>query len=297
MKLCRQPLETGQRRQKHARRAKCGALTLTVTAVIVYLAACGSDPPAPEAANTAPEATPAEVRFVFPDKDYSKFDHQSEQHVRLPCLLCHTREDNSPQMKFSGHIPCASCHTEHFQQNDHAICSICHTDPKQGGEMKAFPTLASFKTRFDHAVHLTQANCADCHKPARGGASFSTPTRAGAHAACFQCHSPNAEFEGRDIASCRTCHEPGQPGRNFGGVAAMPASFSHSSHSRVGCANCHTVMREMPRGSQVTAPRAAMHFASARGNNCATCHNGRRAFGGEDFANCKRCHQGSSFGF
>ena len=280
------------------RRAKYAALSIAVLAATVYFAACGSDPPAPEVRETVPEATPAEISFNFPDKDYSKFDHQSEQHVRLPCLLCHTREDNSAQMKFSGHVPCASCHKEHFEQQDHAICSVCHTDAQQGSELKAFPTLASFNAKFDHATHLNAANCADCHRPARGGASFSAPTRSSAHASCFQCHNPEAKAaDGGDIASCATCHEPGQPGPRRGGIAAMPASFSHSSHSRVGCATCHTVMKNMPRGNQVTAPRAIMHFASARGTNCATCHNGRRAFGGEDFASCKRCHTGGDFDF
>jgi hypothetical protein len=28
-----------------------------------------------------------------------------------------------------------------------------------------------------------------------------------------------------------------------------------------------------------------------------TCHNNRRAFGGDDFADCKRCHTGQTFRF
>jgi hypothetical protein len=28
-----------------------------------------------------------------------------------------------------------------------------------------------------------------------------------------------------------------------------------------------------------------------------TCHNGKRAFGGDDFSSCKRCHQGAHFYF
>src|SRR5690606_9934804 len=232
---------------------KLGVICVAVVVVSAYFAACGSDPPAPEVTETVPEATPTEVSFKFPDKDYSKFDHSSEQHVRLPCLLCHTRQDNSASMKYSGHIPCASCHKEHFEQKDHAICSVCHTDAEQGAELKPFPTLASFSTKFDHAAHLGAANCADCHRPAAGGASFSAPTRSNAHSTCFQCHQPDAKTDaGADLASCSTCHELGQPGPRRGGVAAMPASFSHSAHSSVGCASCHTVLKEMPRGRQVT---------------------------------------------
>jgi hypothetical protein len=28
-----------------------------------------------------------------------------------------------------------------------------------------------------------------------------------------------------------------------------------------------------------------------------SCHNDKRAFGGDDFSDCKRCHQGPTFRF
>jgi c(7)-type cytochrome triheme protein len=40
-----------------------------------------------------------------------------------------------------------------------------------------------------------------------------------------------------------------------------------------------------------------MHFAPARVASCGACHNGTRAFGANDFANCKRCHIGNKFSF
>jgi hypothetical protein len=40
-----------------------------------------------------------------------------------------------------------------------------------------------------------------------------------------------------------------------------------------------------------------MHFASTRTQSCASCHNNSRAFGGTDFSDCKRCHEGSTFRF
>src|SRR5829696_8785744 len=47
--------------------------------------------------------------------DYSRFRHTNEQHARLPCLLCHRREDNSPRpVRSAGHTPCAGCHTQQF---------------------------------------------------------------------------------------------------------------------------------------------------------------------------------------
>jgi hypothetical protein len=40
-----------------------------------------------------------------------------------------------------------------------------------------------------------------------------------------------------------------------------------------------------------------MHHVTTRAQSCMTCHNDRRAFGTENFANCKRCHEGTTFRF
>ena len=285
-----------------------GKLFVIVVALVsysFYFAACGGGKPEEaiqEAATPDPIAQPTAVKFDFPDKDYSKFDHQSEQHVRLPCLVCHTTEGESAKVKFTGHIPCSSCHVEHFEQKDHAICSICHTD-NQTGEMKSFPRLTSHNARFSHSIHRPHANCATCHSPTDRGIGFSVPARANAHSTCFQCHGSNTEIakaevaKGKNIDNCSTCHQTGRPDAAWQ-PATYSGSFSHAKHSGKGmnCSSCHTVLAG--GGSrQVTAPVTAMHLASGRAQSCATCHNGKRAFGGEDFTNCKRCHQGSSFDF
>ena len=36
------------------------------------------------------------VPVINPDLDFSDFKHENPNHERLPCLLCHKREDNSP---------------------------------------------------------------------------------------------------------------------------------------------------------------------------------------------------------
>jgi c(7)-type cytochrome triheme protein len=303
MTLAKNKLVRSRSRARKVFCTKTFTVILTFVFVGFYLAACGGNDGEQPAANIHDESIVTEseeVRFDFPaDLEYSKFGHENEQHARLPCLVCHTREDNSAQMKFPGHIPCASCHTEHFADNKHQICSICHTEP-EAGTMKAFPALRTFNAKFDHAKHLPQANCADCHRPARAGATFSVPTRSNSHATCFQCHKPEAKFDGRDIASCSTCHEPGRPGRPTGGIRALRANFNHAAHAgreNLNCNSCHTIRAGAERGRQVSAPAAVMHLATSRGNSCATCHNGKRAFGGEDFASCKRCHKGDSFNF
>jgi hypothetical protein len=39
-----------------------------------------------------------------------------------------------------------------------------------------------------------------------------------------------------------------------------------------------------------------MHFPPAGRQSCASCHNNRRAFG-EDFTQCRRCHEARTFRF
>ena len=232
--------------------------------------------------------------FMMPGaqaQDFSRFRHSDATHTRLPCLVCHTRNDNSAAMRFPGHIPCASCHQAQFADNTNPICMICHTTT----DLKRFPGLKSFNARFDHATHLRQTNCASCHKPNRRGVGFSIPSGRGAHSSCFQCHTASASNE---MASCGTCHQPGSPPRTSDWAKAYTTSFSHSSHLRsMNCASCHMVRTGMGRGRQVTSPLTSMHFAPRGAASCANCHNNRRAFGGDDFNDCKRCHRGNSFKF
>jgi c(7)-type cytochrome triheme protein len=75
--------------------------------------------------------------------------------------------------------------------------------------------------------------------------------------------------------------------------------FSHRNHDadqNLSCRACHRVISGSP-GEQVTSPVALNHHAPARALSCMTCHNGKRAFGGDDFSVCTRCHKGSSWRF
>lgn len=227
-------------------------------------------------------------------QNYSRFQHSNPTHARMPCLLCHKRDDNAAAPKFAGHSSCSGCHAAQFADNTSPICTICHT----ATGIKRFPGLRSFNVRFDHARHLRQSNCATCHKPSRRGVALSVPSGTGAHTTCFQCHGPRTEVGGKNIGSCGVCHTPGRPTRNSDWAAAFAKNFDHSDHrGTLNCSSCHTVRAGMPRGRQVSAPIASMHFARTRTLSCATCHNNKRAFGGDDFADCKRCHQGTTFRF
>ena len=228
--------------------------------------------------------------------NYSQFKHDNKDHARLPCLLCHRRENNSAQPTLPGkasHTPCTGCHEKQFANPANEMCTICHTDA-QSGKMKSFPPLRSFNVLFDHAKHAGTA-CATCHRRNRGGVGLSIPARLNAHVTCFSCHTPGAKANGRDISSCSTCHQLGRFVRTSDRAPAYRVGFSHASHDaseKLTCAGCHSV-----RAGRVSSPLPLNHHAPARASSCATCHNGRRTFGGDDFSVCKRCHKGSAWRF
>jgi c(7)-type cytochrome triheme protein len=236
----------------------------------------------------------ARAAAVEPAQDFSRSRHDSPQHRRMPCLVCHVRSDNSPTPKMPGHLPCSSCHVQQFADNQNPICTICHT----ATDVKRFPPLRSFNVRFNHAVHTRQTNCATCHKPARQGVALSIPSGANAHVSCFQCHGPQKTVGDRNIGSCSVCHQPGRPVRISATAKAFSVNFSHAEHARknLSCSACHTIRPGNARGRQVSEPVAAMHFAPAGTQSCASCHNNKRAFG-EDFTQCKRCHEARTFRF
>ena len=250
----------------------------------------------------ATRSSSPQTQLQFPEGlDYSKFQHSSRNHSRLPCLLCHRRESNAPVPRrpgASGHLPCAGCHAQQFAASDSPICTICHTEPNSGA-VKSFPRLTSFRMKFDHARHLTMSNvsCATCHRPSRGGVALSIPSGFSAHNTCYRCHTPRAQSGGRDISSCGTCHQLGGYSRTPEFAQAFRVSFSHAKHQKDACIACHQVRPGMPQRRQVTAPEPLNHHATGRGQSCMTCHDGKRAFGGDDFTVCKRCHTGPTWRF
>jgi len=238
---------------------------------------------------------------IFAQTNYSQFKHDNPNHSRLPCLLCHRRENNATRPTLPGkdsHTPCTGCHQQQFANKSSEICSICHTDA-QSGAMKPFPTLRSFSVRFDHAKH-SGTECATCHRRSRGGVALSIPARLNAHGTCFACHTPNAKSNGRDISSCATCHQLGRFVRTSEQAAAYRVGFSHARHDaseKLSCVECHKVRPGSAQGRQVTSPVALNHRAPPRSTSCATCHNGERTFGGDDFSVCTRCHKGPAWRF
>lgn len=272
------------------------AVSGLILATVLNSRASGSLP------NSLTVSSPNQEQMQFPEGlDYSKFLHTSRNHSRLPCLLCHRRESNSPVPKRpggSGHLPCAGCHAQQFLSPESPICTICHTDVKSGA-LKSFPRLKSFRVKFDHSLHLNMGSvsCATCHRPSRGGVALSIPAGFNAHTTCYRCHTPRAQSGGRDISSCGTCHQLGGYSRTPEFAVAFRVGFNHAKHQKVTCDECHQVRASMPRRRQVTTPEPLNHHATGRGQSCMTCHDGKRAFGGDDFTVCKRCHTGATWHF
>jgi c(7)-type cytochrome triheme protein len=234
------------------------------------------------------------------NQGFSRFSHSNRSHERLPCLLCHRRESNAPRpIRSLKHTPCSGCHAQQFAASSGPICGICHINVEsQASQVKPFPSLKSFNMTFAHGRHRN-VGCATCHKPASNGVALAIPSGARAHATCYQCHTPRAQANGRDISSCTTCHKAGRLTRASTSSKAFKANFSHERHRNQGmsCLECHKITGLPSRSAQISSPLPTEHPASSRGQSCETCHNDEKAFGIASFANCKRCHQGPTFRF
>lgn len=225
----------------------------------------------------------AEMANAMTGMDFSIFKHDSPQHQKLTCLICHERSPESSKPKLPGHSPCASCHIQQFEDKSNAICTICHTQ-HDSADVKEFPQLRSFNSAFDHQAHFKETNCASCHNP-EGGGGMAVPSGADAHASCFQCHTPDKMAGDKNIGSCATCHQPGDPVRIKDSTKTIGFGFDHKNHSNLDCQSCHNPLG----GNKMSAIKTAMH--SGQSDSCATCHNESRAFGANDFSDCRKCHQ------
>lgn len=245
--------------------------------------------------------TPQAIAVRASDKTFKAFSHRIPEHKQFDCNSCHRREGKSLDLEFAGHDSCVGCHISQFTNPEQqTMCTICHEDMKAvPPTMQEFPTsfVEGFNMKFVHAAHISgegrpPEGCASCHDSA--GAGKTIPVGIRAHANCLTCHTPESQ-----IGSCNVCHELAPYRRTPPGRYVFRAVFSHGEHSAaqgLNCADCHSVRSNAPQGSQVTSIAAQEH--TGPGNNCASCHNGSRAFGGNDPTNmqtCGRCHTGSGF--
>lgn len=273
---------------------------LISAACVCFVASCLQQSARTPPRITASE-TPEPIGATASDKKFEAFNHKIPEHKQFECASCHQRQGRSLDMEFAAHDACIGCHLNQFtdkalMEKDKIMCSICHSE-LQGSPppMKTFP--ARFKEgwnmKFDHGDHdngagRPPAGCASCHQSA--GAAKSIPVGFQAHNNCYSCHTADAQIG----SSCSTCHELAPYNRTSPARTAFRGSFSHNQHNSVGCADCHAVRGGAPQGRQVSTIAVSQHCGGS--NNCATCHNGARAFGDGNFADissCSRCHTAS----
>ena len=248
--------------------------------------------------------------------DYSRFSHSSpREHAdlmdRKNCESCH-RRGAGVAPTFPLHKDCTGCHLVQFTAANRGaevnpICIICHTKDglnSSNPPTKTFSGLRTFRAEYDHAQHLQgkenakpAAGCVACHTATLRGVAQSIPAHLNAHRICYECHS--AGKQASDLSSCGVCHSLGSYAPTSTNAASYRVSFSHAEHAgraRLTCTSCHNLKgRGLPQGKQVSSNSAFEHFAGSRAQSCATCHNGRRAFGDADTHDCKRCHKRDGF--
>jgi c(7)-type cytochrome triheme protein len=276
--------KSGCRRRRRAQ--ELVVIAFVCLTLVGFLFSCGGQTEEKKETETPLPPLPENIvaTDLMENVDFSKFKHDSPRHGTVPCLLCHQQNEESVPPKFSSHASCIGCHAPQFKDNSHPICVICHTEPNSE-KLKPFPPMTSFKANFNHTAHFKETNCATCHQTESGG-GITVPTRGAAHATCFQCHTSDKIVGEKNIGSCVTCHEPGAANRVVDSTKNVGFNFDHARHAGVSCASCHD---PQGAGNQMSAIAVSMHAGAP--NSCATCHNEKRAFGANDFSDCRKCHQ------
>ena len=278
---------------------------LVLGALLVFAASCLQQTQKLPVAITASE-TPEPIAVSVSQKTFESFSHNIPEHKQFECASCHRREGGVTDLEFAGHNSCVGCHLNQFtdrelMNKEKQMCSICHDDLRSNPPtMLKFPTrfIEGFNMKFSHADHdngkgRPPEGCSSCHESA--GRGMSIPVGLQAHMNCYTCHTAESK-----IGSCNVCHELAPYNRTSPGRYVFKAVFSHADHSArqgVSCNECHGIRPGASQGRQVTNIAAEQHNCGSV-NNCNSCHNGSRAFSGNDFLNiasCARCHTGSGF--
>lgn len=275
---------------------------LLLAALMVFAASClkqGEKTPVPLTASE----TPAPPVVNVSDTTFSKFSHTVAEHKQFDCASCHHREGKSRELEYAGHDSCVGCHLSQFTNPGEkpAMCAICHDKMDAvPPTTKAFPAkfIEGFNMKFDHAAHESgkgrpAQGCAFCHSPSGPGQSIQSGIDT--HTSCYTCHTAESK-----IGSCTVCHALGSYNRTTQSDYNFRAIFRHGDHSArqgVSCNECHNVIAGAALGRQVSNITILEH-RTGPGNNCLACHNGRRAFTGNnplDVGSCTKCHKGSGF--
>jgi len=227
-----------------------------------------------------------------------KFNHTSPKHSQLKCEQCHWRKADTIKPRVPGHSACISCHVKEFTSTQFGICSNCHDGISATRPLaKSFPERQTFGMEFKHQTHAVvdasgkkRADCSSCHNASGTRATFP------GHKECYVCHKAPDQVrpgERSPDGNCGVCHTTtGNRKPLSAGGPAYKYRFSHQTHlAKLGnrCDECHKVLGE--GAVEVSQPKLSEHRGAGFANSCGSCHNGKRAFGGEiEHDQCARCH-------
>ncbi len=211
----------------------------------------------------------------------------------IACAKCHEQKAGRLVGK-PGHAACfGACHgpapraaKQPLDADRLKLCTNCHAEaalvPPFAGTLAApYPPYKidrDFSLVLGHKQHRDIA-CTQCHDPL--GKKAPAP-----HARCAACHDGARTFA---MTACESCHPAAvgrpQPPELATVQNSVTAIFSHATHAARGgagkdCATCHAKIRDASE-AQIELPRPTV-------TECATCHDGKRAFGVT--VECTRCH-------
>lgn len=213
----------------------------------------------------------------------------------IACARCHT-EKAGRLVGRPGHAACfGACHgpapkaaKQPLDTDRLRMCTNCHAEaalvpPYPGKLAVAYPPYRidrDFSLVLGHAEHREVA-CTQCHDPVVHRAPAP-------HARCAVCHDGTTQ-QRFAMASCENCHPPAvgrpQPPELATVQNTVTALFSHATHATRGgagkdCMTCHAKIRDAS-AAQIELPRPTVI-------ECASCHDGKHAFGVTTA--CTKCH-------
>ena len=217
----------------------------------------------------------------------------------IPCARCHAMRAGLLVGR-PGHAACfGACHGaapvaprrgEHFALDTDRLrlCTTCHAEAELAAPYTRAPSVPyppytierDFGLAFGHESHAKLA-CTPCH--AMAGKRPARP-----HARCAGCHDGSGKpGRGPAMTACTGCHPTAvgkpEPPELIELHDTVDVAFSHGKHAARGgagaaCDTCHAAIRAT---DDTELPRPTTRA-------CATCHDGRTAFGLTEA--CNRCH-------
>jgi hypothetical protein len=235
--------------------------------------------------------------FVHAKHDNLDVAKLAERNVKAPltlaktedCTSCHASSTKWEKVEagHDQHRPCQVCHAAEFRKVGQTICLNCHvrSEPFRPNPLRLSSEVKSEWRSPDylfvaHTKHIkADFACEECHQkeallPPR------EPTLG--HAACVKCHLENApkEVEPAPLGRCAACHVYKSIPREKSGKREWSTRdrFRHDKDHKVrSCAECHQ-------------PDHAPELVPPTMIDCASCHDGKKAFKTVSDRGCIRCH-------